>query len=93
MGELLAPLSKDKKAVMKELLESVQTKNLQGAYNKYLPSVLNEATDRKPAAAKPQLNEATLSAKTGDRVKVTQDEESADSSELKHILSLAGIRK
>ena len=93
MGELLAPLSKDKKAVMKELLESVNTKNLQGAYNKYLPSVLNEAAVRKPESAKTQLTEATLSAKTGDRVKVTQDEESSDSSELKHILSLAGIRK
>lgn len=93
MGELLAPLSKDKKAVMKELLESVQTKNLQGAYNKYLPSVLNETTERKPVAAKPQLNEATLSAKTGDRAKVAQEEVSEDASELKHILSLAGIRK
>jgi len=93
MGELLAPLSKDKKAVMKELLESVNTKNLQGAYNKYLPSVLNEAAVRKPESAKTQLTEATLSANTGNRVKVTQEEESNDSSELNHILSLAGIRK
>jgi hypothetical protein len=93
MGELLAPLSKDKRAVMKELLESVQTKNLQASYNKYLPSVLNETTERKPVAAKPQLNEATLSAKTGDRVNNTQEEVSEDASELKHILSLAGIRK
>lgn len=92
MGELLAPLSKDKKAVMKELLESVQTKNLQGAYNKYLPSVLNEAAERKPVSQKTQLTEATLSAKTGDRAKA-QNVESDDSSELKHILSLAGIRK
>jgi electron transfer flavoprotein alpha subunit len=93
MGELLAPLSKDKKAVMKELLESVQTKNLQGAYNKYLPSVLNEAVVRKTEPAKAQLNEATLSAKTGDRAKVAQGEASEESSELNHILSLAGIRK
>ena len=93
MNELLAPLSKDKKAVMKELLESVQTKNLQGAYNKYLPSVLNEVVNRKPAAVKPQLNESTLSEQTGDRAKVARTEESADSSELEKILSLAGIRK
>lgn len=93
MNELLAPLSKDKKGVMKELLESVQTKNLQGAYNKYLPSVLNEAVERKPAPVKGQLNEATLSAKTGDRVKVTQADESTDTSDLMKILSLAGIRK
>jgi len=93
MSELLAPLSKDKKAVMKELLESVQTKNLQGQYNKYLPSVLNEAIERKPVAAKPQLNEATLSANTGNRAKVAQADESEDSSDLRKILSLAGIRK
>lgn len=92
MNELLAPLSKDKKAVMKELLESVQTKNLQGAYNKYLPSVLNEAAERKPAPGRAQLTEATLSAKTGDRAKVAHDETN-ESSELNHILSLAGIRK
>lgn len=93
MSELLAPLSKDKKVVMKELLESVQTKNLQGAYNKYLPSVLNEATDRKPETVKTQLNEATLSAKTGNRAEVAQEEMSEDSSDLMRILSLAGVRK
>jgi hypothetical protein len=93
MNELLAPLSKDKQGVMKELLESVQTKNLQGSYNKYLPSVLNEAEARKPALSKTQLNEASLSAKTGDRARVAQTEESSDSSDLRKILSLAGIKQ
>lgn len=93
MNELLAPLSKDKKAVMKELLESVQTKNLQVAYTKYLPSVLNEVAERKVGTTKAQLNEATLSAKTGDRAVVAQVGESDDSSDLKKILSLAGITK
>jgi hypothetical protein len=93
MSELLAPLSKDKKAVMKELLESVQTKNLQGQYNKYLPSVLNEAAVRKPESVKTQLTEATLSAKTGNRAEVAQEEVSEENTELKHILSLAGIIK
>lgn len=93
MSELLAPLSKDKQGVMKELLESVQTKNLQASYNKYLPSVLNEAEARKPASTKTQLNEATLSARTGDRAKVAQTEVSEDTSDLQKILSLAGIKK
>ena len=93
MNELLSPLSKDKKGVMKELLESVQTKNLQASYNKYLPSVLNEAEPRKAVFGKTQLTEATLSAKTGDRARVAQTEESDYSSELKHIVSLAGIKK
>lgn len=90
MNELLAPLSKDKQGVMKELLESVQTKNLQGAYNKYLPSVLNEATDRKPAPVKAQLNEATLSAKTGNRAEVAQPSDTEESLDLARILALAG---
>ncbi len=93
MNELLAPLSKDKKEVMKELLESVQTRNLQGAYNKYLPSVLNEAIERKPASVKTPLNEATLSSKTGNRAEVAQGADSEESSDLRKILSLAGIRK
>ena len=93
MNELLAPLSKDKKGVMKELLESVQTKNLQGAYNKYLPSVLNEAVERKSVTTKSQLNEATLSEQTGNRVKVTQNDESEESLDLRKMISLAGIRK
>lgn len=91
MNELLGPLSKDKRGVMVELLESVQTKNLQSAYNKYLPSVLNEAQIRKPEAAKTQLNEATLSAKTGDRAKVAQSDLDDESrSEINRILALAG---
>ena len=92
MNELLAPLSKDKQGVMKELLESVQTQNLQGQYNKYLPSVLNEAVARKPASTKTQLNESTLSAKTGNRA-IAQSEDSQETSELNKILSLAGIKK
>jgi len=41
MSELLNPLSGDKKVVMRELLESVQTEKLRNAYDKYLPSVMN----------------------------------------------------
>lgn len=94
LSELLSPLAKDKRVVMKELLESVQTKNLRVAYNKYLPSVLNEAVGRKPEfSGRTQLNEATLTARTGNRAMAAQGEVSDDTSELNHILSLAGIRK
>jgi methionine synthase I (cobalamin-dependent) len=41
MSELLGPLGGDKRTVMKELLESVQTEKLRTAYDKYLPSVMN----------------------------------------------------
>lgn len=92
MTELLSPLSRDNKIVMKDLLESVQTKNLQGSYNKYLPSVLNESVIRKPVAT--QLNESVISERTGDRAKVAL-KESADSdevSELNKMKHLAGIK-
>ena len=49
MGELLGPLGGDKRVVMKELLESVQTEKLRNAYDKYLPSVMNGATPAKKA--------------------------------------------
>lgn len=93
MNELLSPLSKDKKVVMKELLESVQTKNLQSSYNKYLPSVLNESVDRKLVNTKPRLNESTLSAKTGDRATVAHTEDLEEASELKRLVALAAIGK
>lgn len=92
MHELLSPLSKDKREVMTELLESVQTKNLQAAYNKYLPSVLNEAVSRK-TTERTQLNESSLSAKTGNRAVVAQPAESDEAVDLRKILSLAGITK
>ena len=44
MVELLKPLSKDKAEVMNQLLESVQTKDLKTAYNKYLTPVMEEKT-------------------------------------------------
>jgi hypothetical protein len=40
MAELLAPLSADKRELMQELLESVQTPKLATAFDKYLPTVM-----------------------------------------------------
>ena len=42
MAELLKPLSKQKGEVMSQLLESVQTANLQTSFDKYLPHVMND---------------------------------------------------
>jgi hypothetical protein len=41
MSELLGPLTGDKRSVMGELLESVQTEKLRAAFDKYLPAVMN----------------------------------------------------
>ena len=56
MAELLAPLGADKKELMKQLLESVQTSKLQTAFDKYLPTVM-EGEFKKPA--KSVLTEGT----------------------------------
>ena len=46
LNELMAPLGKEKKEIMSDLLESVTTEKLEGAFNKYLPSVLDGETPR-----------------------------------------------
>ena len=87
MGELLTPLAKSKRGIMEELLESVQTKNLKGSFQKYLPAVLNE-TVRKDETSKVALTE-----KTGDKVpqkeETKQDENSGN---IVHLKKLAGIK-
>jgi len=49
MNELLSPLSGDKRSVMGELLESVQTEKLRAAFDKYIPSVMNGGAPVKKA--------------------------------------------
>jgi hypothetical protein len=41
MHEMMAPLSKDQKGIMTELLESVQTSKLKTSFEKYLPAVIS----------------------------------------------------
>lgn len=85
MGELLAPLGADKKAVMKDLLESVQTKKLNEAFDKYLPAVM-EGQTRKVAPKKTMLSEGT---------EVTGNRESKPEVGLDNILDirkLAGLK-
>lgn len=57
MAELMAPLSGDKRAVMQELLESVQTSKLRSAFDKYLPAVMEGAKTK--VEKKSTLNEST----------------------------------
>jgi hypothetical protein len=65
LANLLKPLNKEKAVVMSELLESVQTAKLQGAYEKYLPAVLNNSAkvESKP---KTMLSESRVEV-TGDK--------------------------
>ena len=87
MTELLTPLAKDKRGVMEELLESVQTKNLKGSFQKYLPAVLNQAGGRK------ETSMTTLTERTGDKVVVEKVEKQSDDkgASVVHLKKLAGI--
>jgi hypothetical protein len=49
INELTAPLSKDQKEIMIDLLESVQTANLRKSFDKYLPAVIDGNTPAKKA--------------------------------------------
>ena len=91
LTDLLAPLNKEKREVMSNLLESVQTVRLQNAFEKYLPAVLaNKANDATPSrkTAKRVVNESRK-AVTGDK---TVKAKPVDDNIL-DITTLAGIKK
>jgi hypothetical protein len=88
MGELLAPLSAEKKAIMSELLESVQTPKLTTAFDKYLPAVMEgDVKKAVKAPAKMALNESAEV--TGDR-EVKQPQVGLDN--ILDIRKLAGLK-
>ncbi len=65
---LLDSLNKEKATVMRDLLESVQTPRLQAAFDKYLPAVLNNITEKKETK-KSMLSENVKSV-TGDKAAI-----------------------
>lgn len=89
MDELLKPLSGEKRRVMSDLLESVKTKNLKGAFKKYLPAVLNEAVSSNEGA-KQKLTEGKVTEHTGDR-KVISETQSGDADNIVMLRKLAGL--
>lgn len=85
MEELLAPLNQEKREVMKNLLESVQTARLKNAFEKYLPAVLAEG---RPAKAKQVIAESHV-AVTGDKnVKVIEEEDRSNVIDIKRLAGL-----
>lgn len=91
MSKLMAPLGKDKRKVMEELLRTVPTSKLNESYDKYLPAVLNEQI--KPSQTKRVLAES-LSVKDGSKSNtkhVFGDDSSTLAVELEKIKNLAGI--
>ena len=92
LNSLMAPLGKEKKEIMSDLLESVKTEKLEESFNKYLPSVLDGETPR----VKKTLSESVVSEHTGDKATVITeaDDKSADDVvEIDMIRKLAGLSK
>jgi hypothetical protein len=85
MAELMSPLSKDKRELMNNLLESVSTSKLKAQFNKYLPTVLNESSTTKSQ----KLNESQKTEITGNKADTTQVTDSA--AEIINLKKLAGI--
>jgi hypothetical protein len=102
MSELLSPLTREKQAVMQELLGSVKTTQLREAFNKYLPAVLNEGGKKNAPQSRQTLSEAPKEKRTvsvtGDQrnnrlLETVQAEDSeVVSTETATILKLAGIQ-
>ena len=59
LEDLLAPLNATKREVMRNLLESVQTKRLKNAFEKYLPAVLEDRTVKAPTVITESKSEVT----------------------------------
>ena len=93
MSEMLAPLARDKKAIMEEMLQDIKTSNLKEAFNRYLPTVMNgEAT----GAIRQKLSENATNksvAFTGDRPnKLSEAVREDNNQDIGQILYLAGIK-
>jgi|TARA_B110000908_G_scaffold168166_1_gene222515 hypothetical protein len=86
MSELMSPLSKDKRELMVNLLESVSTSKLKVQFNKYLPTVLNETTT---TVKSQKLNESQKTEITGNKAATIQATESE--AEIINLKKLAGI--
>ena len=87
MEELLAPLNEEKREIMKNLLESVQTTRLSNAFEKYLPAVLAEGTVK----ARKVITE-NVSVATGDKSARSPDADQVDeTSNVIDLKRLAGL--
>jgi len=87
MNELTAPLSKDQREIMSDLLESVQTNRLRSAFDKYLPAVI----DGKSPAKKAVITEGKEVTGNRDETSHTNVSRQADDNNVIEIRRLAGL--
>ena len=86
MSELLNPLTGEKKTVMSELLESVQTSKLTSAFEKYLPAVM--------AGDAPKSKATLVEGKevTGDKPQANTNSSEEKTAAIYDIRKLAGLK-
>ena len=85
MAELLGPLSKEKREIMSELLESVQTNKLHAAFDKYITTVMEGNVSVKKA-----LTEGKEI--TGDKTQAPISGNETKTAEIFDIRRLAGLK-
>ena len=83
MQELLAPLNEEKREIMRNLLESVQTPRLKNAFEKYLPAVLEDRSTK----AKKVIVESQIEV-TGDKAAIAKEEDRSNVIDLKRLAGL-----
>jgi hypothetical protein len=83
MEELLAPLNAEKQEVMRNLLESVQTTRLKGAFEKYLPAVLNDTQSKNRKVIAESVREVT-----GDKTVKAAEEDRSNVIDIKRLAGL-----
>ena len=88
MASLLKQLNKEKGAVMRDLLESVQTEKLQAAFDRYLPAVLDGAAPKKEKSVIAESRKEV----TGDKEAKTQPVVEQDRSNIVELRKLAGLK-
>ena len=86
MNELLAPLSKEQKDIMGELMEGVKTAKLNESFEKYLPAVIDGKA--------PQKKQALVEAKeiTGNKEITNSTRSSENDGNIVDIRRLAGLK-
>jgi hypothetical protein len=95
MSELLAPLGRDKRSVMEQMLQGVKTEKLREHYSRYLPAVVGDSAPKRAA-----LNEGSArQVVTGDRnnklAEAVKEEDTTTQDQLGEIIQLrklAGIQ-
>lgn len=78
INDMVAPLSKDQREIMVDLLESVQTDRLRSAFDKYLPAVIDGKGPAKKKAVLAEGKEVTGNREQSNDIKAGVDHNVVD---------------